>query len=53
LRILDLRANPVANLPAAIASLPRLDKLDLRWVTRMPGPDWLADLAARGCLIYR
>lgn len=55
LRHLDLRGNPLTTLPSALATLPRLDKLDLRWVTTLP-PDvepTLAALAARGCLVYR
>jgi hypothetical protein len=53
LRQLDLRGNPLAQLPAAIASLPRLEKLDLRWVTTLAPAEWFADLEARGCVVYR
>ncbi len=52
LRQIDLRGNPLTHLPKAIAALPRLDKLDLRWVTLVP-PEWIATLEARGCAVYR
>jgi len=52
-RRIDLRGNPVVELPAAIARLPRLEKVDLRWVTTLAPPTWLADLDARGCVVYR
>lgn len=52
LRQIDLRANPLTHLPASIAQLPRLEKLDLRWVDLPPYP-WFESLEARGCLIYR
>ena len=39
-------------LPDELATLPRLEKLDLRWVTTLSPPHWLDDLEARGCLIY-
>ena len=53
LRHLDLRGNPLAYLPEAIAGLPRLEKLDLRWVEKLIAPPWFPDLEARGCLVYR
>jgi Leucine-rich repeat (LRR) protein len=53
LRQIDLRGNPLTHLPAAIATLPRLDKLDLRWVSALPELAWLGFLEARGCLVYR
>jgi hypothetical protein len=53
LRQIDLRGNPLTHLPAGIASLPRLDKLDLRWVETLGLPSWIDDLEARGCLVYR
>ncbi len=31
-QVIDLRGNPLVHLPAGIGSLPRLEKLDLRWV---------------------
>jgi hypothetical protein len=52
LRHIDLRGNPLTHLPSSIAVLPQLDKLDLRWVS-MPVPEWLPNLEARGCLVYR
>lgn len=53
LRQIDLRGNPLTHLHATIAGLPRLEKLDLRWVNTLPLPDWIADLEARGCAVYR
>lgn len=53
LRQLDLRGNPLRELPRELASLPRLEKLDLRWVNTLPGVDWLGQLEAHGCLVYR
>jgi hypothetical protein len=53
LRQLDLRGNPLTSLPAAIADLPKLEKLDLRWVSSMKFPPWIDDLEARGCVVYR
>jgi hypothetical protein len=40
-------------LPTSIAELPRLEKLDLRWVPTLDFPAWLANLEARGCVVYR
>jgi len=40
-------------LPAAVAALPRLEKLDLRWVATLVLPEWVASLEARGCVVYR
>jgi hypothetical protein len=53
LRHIDLRGNRLVHLPVSIAALPRLDKLDLRWVDTLPSPEWFASLEERGCLIYR
>jgi Leucine-rich repeat (LRR) protein len=53
LRQIDLRGNPLMHVPAALATLPRLEKLDLRWVTTLIAPHWFADLEANGCAIYR
>jgi len=33
LRQIDLRGTPLAALPETLIELPRLEKLDLRWVT--------------------
>jgi hypothetical protein len=33
--------------------LPRLDKLDVRWVPTLAPLPWFDDLEARGCLVYR
>ena len=51
--VLDLRGNPLTSLPATIADLPKLEKLDLRWVSSMKFPSWIDDLEARGCVVYR
>jgi hypothetical protein len=32
---------------------PRLEKLDLRWVSTLALPTWAASLEARGCAVYR
>jgi hypothetical protein len=32
--------------------LPKLEKLDLRWVNTLTPPAWFDALEARGCLIY-
>jgi Leucine-rich repeat (LRR) protein len=53
LRQIDLRGNPLTDLPASLATLPRLEKLDLRWVTTLAPAAWMAELQARGCLIYQ
>ena len=50
---LDLRGNPLERLPAAIARLPRLQKLDLRWVDSLQTDAGVRELEARGCLVYR
>jgi hypothetical protein len=36
-----------------MTELPRLEKLDLRWVTTLAPPAWIATLEARGCVVYR
>jgi Leucine-rich repeat (LRR) protein len=51
LRHLDLRGNPLEELPP-LTRLPRLAKLDLRWVTTLAPPSWLADLEEGGCAVY-
>jgi len=53
LRQIDLRGTPLQYLPPALAGLPRLDKIDLRWAAKFDVPAWLLDLEARGCLVYR
>jgi hypothetical protein len=40
-------------LPETLATLPRLEKLDLRWVDSLESPRWLAELEAHGCVVYR
>lgn len=52
LRQIDLRGNPVTDLPEGLITLPRLEKLDLRWVTALEPPRWFSDLEAKGCMIY-
>jgi len=50
---MDLRGDPLREVPESLSELPRLEKLDLRWVTAIAAPAWLADLEARGCVVYR
>jgi hypothetical protein len=52
LETLVLVDNALTHLPEGIAGLPRLDKLDLRWVPSLAPPPWLDVLEARGCLVY-
>jgi hypothetical protein len=33
--------------------MPRLEKLDLRWVHTLQAPAWLDALEVRGCLVCR
>jgi hypothetical protein len=42
----------LTELPASVAALPRLEKLDLRWVHSLAPPRWIVDLEARGCAVY-
>jgi len=51
LRQLDLRGNPLTNLPELLLDLPRLEKVDVRWVRI--DDEVLDRLEARGCLVYR
>ena len=39
------------ELPASLARLPRLEKLDLGWNKLARRPEWLADLEQRGCRV--
>jgi hypothetical protein len=39
-------------LPEGLLGLPRLEKLDLRWVTTLGPTPWFAELERRGCAIY-
>jgi hypothetical protein len=50
---MDLRGNPLVSLPANLALLPRLEKLDLRWVDTLVLPAWIDEIEARGCAVYR
>jgi hypothetical protein len=52
LRQIDLRGNPIAHLPDGLLALPRLEKLDFRWITTLTPQAWFADLERRGCAIY-
>jgi hypothetical protein len=52
LRQIDLRENPVIHLPESVLALPRLEKLDLRWVATLEPPSWLGSLEAKGCAVY-
>ena len=48
-----LRGNPLTHLPASLSRLPRLEKLDLRWIATLADPAWFTALEARGCRTYR
>jgi Leucine-rich repeat (LRR) protein len=41
LRQIDLRENPIEMLPDSILEMPRLEKLDLRWVNTLRELPWL------------
>jgi Leucine-rich repeat (LRR) protein len=47
-----LRANQLTSLPAGIGTLPKLEKLDLRWNKLSSMPGWLRELERGGCLVY-
>ena len=49
---LDLRANKLVSLPAAIGDLPNLEKLDARWNKLSSLPEWFQRLEQRGCTVY-
>jgi hypothetical protein len=53
LRLLDLRGNPIASLPETLLEMPRLEKLDLRWVNSLEPTSWLSALERKGCCVYR
>ena len=50
--ILNLRANKLVSLPAAIGDLPNLEKLDARWNKLSSLPEWFQRLEQRGCTVY-
>jgi hypothetical protein len=47
-----LRANQITELPASLARLENLEKLDLRWNKSLTIPKWLKKLEGRGCIVY-
>jgi Leucine-rich repeat (LRR) protein len=47
LRMLDLGHNTLTSVPDGLADL------DLRWVDTLIPQSWIADLEARGCVVYR
>ena len=53
LRLLDPRGNPIETLPESILEKPRLEKIDLRWISTLQPLPWLDRFEHRGCLIYR
>ena len=53
LRQIDVRGNPLTSVPQALADLPKLEKLDLGWISNLQLPVWINDLEARGCAVYR
>ncbi|MFJ2022070.1 leucine-rich repeat domain-containing protein [Streptomyces nodosus] len=48
---LDLRNTRLTQLPDVVATLPSLEKLDLRWNVLDTVPPWLDDLELRGCVV--
>jgi Leucine-rich repeat (LRR) protein len=52
LRFLDLRANQLLHLPPTLQGLMNLEKLDLRWNPLASPPSWIAELEARGCVVF-
>lgn len=40
-------------LPDSIGELTSLRKLDLRWNKLRKAPEWLQQLEASGCMVYR
>jgi Leucine-rich repeat (LRR) protein len=52
LRDLDLRANALRDIPAAVAALPALQRIDLRWNPMEAIPAALAPLARRGGVLW-
>lgn len=53
LRQIDLRGNPLESLPDCMAELPKLEKLDLRWVSSLRAPKWLNAFEKAGGIVYR
>ncbi len=51
-RLVDLRANKLVSLPAAIGDLPNLEKLDARWNKLSSLPEWFQRLEQQGCTVY-
>ena len=49
--MLDVRANELTELPASLAGLRDLEKLDLRWKPLASKPRVAAALEARGCFV--
>jgi Leucine-rich repeat (LRR) protein len=52
LRDLDLRANALRDIPHAVAALPRLERIDLRWNPMDAIPATLEPLAQRGGVLW-
>ena len=50
---LDLRGNPLTNLPESIAGLPSLQKLDSRRVESLDLTPWISTIEERGRAVYR
>jgi Leucine-rich repeat (LRR) protein len=49
--MLDLRNNRLREVPAWVAELPSLEKLDLRWNPLERPPEWVQTLDLRGCAV--
>jgi len=53
LETLVLADNGLEAVSEQIGRLQKLRMLDLRWVTTLAAPPWIARLEAQGCLVYR
>ena len=51
--LLDLRGNPMKSLPETLLSMPKLEKLDLRWISTLEASPWLNELEQKGCSVYK
>ncbi|MBI3788678.1 MAG: hypothetical protein HY276_10550 [Ignavibacteriales bacterium] len=42
----------MTSLPASLATLEKLEKLDIRWNQLSTHPSWVGMLEQRGCIVY-